>query len=543
MFAVLVSMIAACAHSELDMDNVDVSGTQGTKPMCKLELRITYGRMSTGSRVSGNTRAVPNGGEEGDGREKGGEHENRIETLCLYKFPGDINSPASTKVEKVIYVNNINGEYERKTENADGSITYDLPVYVDRAFTFSAEYYYVVVLNTGDINVSTLGELRDNLVVNPWLMYGSTFMSGRSRFAMSNEGASHFEGGVGSESDPYIISTNVERVAARLDFCTNGSEIVADQLKFPVYTTTLSKVYADVYVSHVRGFNLMQNPAYLIKRISDGKSGEKRYLADEIAGSAYPSDGGTKTMYVEEPNTWAKGEADIADLRTWFGNTRYGSFSESQGATELWCSNAYKVHTGSGNGFTNGTSTDAWGNNFYVVDYTNENTMTPTATNGKTATGIFLRAIYVPRTVNEGVDADGNPVADASYKKGDDFWRYIPISTEVSEEQALYFSSEAAAQAYKNAHPEEIATISHYHKGICYYVTYMRHDNSGHGDRIYDIAPMEFGIVRNNIYRLRVSFNGPGYNVLPEEQIEPEGIKPYIFVKKWNYIEHPEIEI
>lgn len=542
MLAVLVSMMVACTQSVLEMGDDAMSEQVNPKSGPKLVLRVTYGRIGNAARQFAPTRAVPNGGEDGDGREKGGEHENRIMNLCLYKFVGDINSSATTPVEKVTFVNHIEGE--TKTDNPDGSITYELPVYVDRAFTFSDSFYYIVALNTGDINVNTLGELRDKLVEYPWLMYGSTFMSGRGCFAMSNEGASHFLGGNGSEENPYVISTDVERVAARLDFCTNGSVISDGQLKFPVYTTSMSNTYADVFVSHVRGFNLMQKPTYLIKRISDSESGEKHYLIDEIAGARYQLGGDTKTMYVEEPHTWVKEAATTSDLRTWFGDTRYGVFSESQGATELWCTNTYKVHTGTGDAFTNGTSTDAWGNNFYVVDYTNENTMTPDGTHGNTATGIFLRAIYVPRVVYGSVDGDGLPVADDTYAKGKDFWRYLPFSTDVTEEQALYFSSLEAVNAYRTAHPEDIPIITHYYKGICYYVTYMRHDNTGHGDNIADIAPMEFGIVRNNIYRLRVGFNGPGYNVLPtEEKIEPEGIKPYIFVKKWNYIVHPEIEI
>ncbi len=60
---------------------------------------------------------------------------------------------------------------------------------------------------------------------------------------------------------------------------------------------------------------------------------------------------------------------------------------------------------------------------------------------------------------------------------------------------------------------------------------------------------MEFGIVRNNIYKLKVqSFSGPGkpfpYDPAtdnPENKNEESDVSLKISIKPWKLIEHPEI--
>ena len=70
----------------------------------------------------------------------------------------------------------------------------------------------------------------------------------------------------------------------------------------------------------------------------------------------------------------------------------------------------------------------------------------------------------------------------------------------------------------------------------CYYYLYLRHSNN--------VAvvhnTMEFGIVRNNLYRFMLtSVTGPGTPTLDPR--DPEELKARVYVKKWLMVEHPPI--
>ena len=70
---------------------------------------------------------------------------------------------------------------------------------------------------------------------------------------------------------------------------------------------------------------------------------------------------------------------------------------------------------------------------------------------------------------------------------------------------------------------------------ICYYNLWLRHYNDvddANPSNPHAHMPMEYATVRNNIYRVAVSFSGPGD---PEPTMrEPDTMKARIFVRKWN---------
>jgi hypothetical protein len=87
--------------------------------------------------------------------------------------------------------------------------------------------------------------------------------------------------------------------------------------------------------------------------------------------------------------------------------------------------------------------------------------------------------------------------------------------------------------------------INNYKSGLCYYPYWIRHSNNG----TIDGGIMEFGIVRNNIYKLKVnSFSGLGksapYNPdtdNPGTQNDNSFINISINVRPWNLISHSDI--
>ncbi|MBQ0048964.1 MAG: fimbria major subunit [Bacteroidales bacterium] len=491
------------------------------------------------------TRAYdhPLGGENGDGREEGLCHENDIENLTLFKFRGGIDAPASTPVVKIGFKNSIGfteTDATHMVKNGISYLQYEIKMKVSTNYEFTNEDYFVVAANCGDFNAATLGELRDHLVASAWKGERHKAKASYTEFAMSNEGATQFHGGEGTKDAPYEVEVDIERVAARIDFAVNGSVVSGTERKYPVLSASGDSHVADFYLSHVRAFNVKMAPSYFIKRLSPSQEGTKYYLRDERSGALYGDD--MQPMYVEEPTTWRKTAATPEDnCLAWYGNSALTIARREA----TWLSDLYRVHVGSGTGFTDGTThDDLYQLDYYVVEYANENTMLPGCTNAQTTTGLLLRGTYQPTKVYGGVDQQGSPTVDADYAKGQTYWRYRKMAQDHDEAQVLYFSSEAAAHAYKAAHEEDVAETVCYKDAVSYYVVYLRHDAT-HQDPIADhIAPMEFAIVRNSIYRLEVSFSGPGFNHIPNDmEARPEGIRPYIYVMKWNYIEHPEIEI
>ena len=66
---------------------------------------------------------------------------------------------------------------------------------------------------------------------------------------------------------------------------------------------------------------------------------------------------------------------------------------------------------------------------------------------------------------------------------------------------------------------------------VCYYNLWLRHYNDEKADP-QEAYPMEYATVRNNIYRVSISFNGPGD---PEPTMrDPDTMQARIFVRKWN---------
>lgn len=521
--AVVVIIMTACSHDTYESG----VGEQDSSAPEYVSLRIALAPSQRGTRAG-----VPTGGETGDGLRPGLHHENDVENLTLFKFSSaaGVNAAPSTVVRKLTYIPNVNFH---PTDNTTSKI---IPL---EGLTYKHEFgdHFIVAANMGNVGgeTMTLETLRNHLVEKAWTESVSGKKADFTLFAMSNASDSHYTAGSGTETNPDIIEVDLERVAARIDLSKEGAtaDAVTNTLLYDAIDGEDVKV-AEVYVSHARVFNGMKSPTYLIKRLAESSTSPYEYLIDEENPAS---------KLVVEPNTWNKGTTDTGILDTWFGASRLGNASA---LGDSWFRDADRVHTAaptSGeDGFTTSYSRDNVDNDlYYVIDYVNENTMPQANTKANVTTGIMLKAVYKPVKVYGSLDGEKQPVLDNAYAYGQTFWRYRPIGAQYDETKALYFSNGTVAQDYMDAHPEQIAEITEYTNGKCYYPVYLRHDNT---QNTADISMMEFGIVRNNIYRLKVSFTGPGYSnmVIPEE-VNPEGIRPYIFVRKWYKINHPEIEI
>jgi hypothetical protein len=478
--------------------------------------------------ASGMGRSNPTGGEEGDGRVPGIRNENTISNLVLFFYDGQkgLDSDALTTFKYVRYFDDT-----EMVLKADGYVEYlfRLDTYVPAAGDRVA-----VVANMGPsvTRIKTLGALRQEIVGHAWREAGS--LADYNMFAMSSafadDGAVDVENYSGTKESPFRAWISVERVAARIDLRFDRSQIsVFGENRELVYNAGAT---ARVHLTHAAVVNAMQSGTWMMKHVTESADAPGCFATLKICGNEDVDGAGMPTNYVVEPSTTLKNDAtDATQIESWYGDTRaeymrrnYAAvFASGRGNLSPLLSDGRLAVDDRTDGFDMSMT----------LAYVNENTQPKEMHDSRFMTGLLFKAVYEPNDVY----ADDEASVKADYNRGETFWRYSPTRWEMDEETCLYFSNEVAAEAYRRSHPEDMGQVEEFPAGECYYNLWLRHarvEGAGAQD-----TPMGYGIVRNNIYRVGVSFTGPGR---PNADVsEPENIESRIFVRKWNFRLHPTI--
>lgn len=385
----------------------------------------------------------------------------------------------------------------------------------------------------------------------------------------------------------YIGTTTLQRMYARLDLSYSKSDNAVTtgsgdsekvkELKYAVQEATGNTVF----LTHVLPVNVMQKPSFLFKKVTkdvasfsstdlSGLTSDK-YL---WGGKENPTDGpyssestynDRPTNYVIERHTLSKkddgkpgGETSYRDsLSTWYGNTAVEYVSGKSKFNNLDCS---ITTSGLGGLLDYYHGSPASGNNIderiAIIGYANENTQPTDCYRSEYLTGMAFRAVYVPdvKKIYSAYDKNTKVLTELDQTvesiNGGEIYRYSPTTIAQTDGYSLYFTSKAAANDYAIDNPGDMAIISEpysaYKHGdhwgfICYYNLWLRHYNDVDDAKTdpHPHLPMEYATVRNNIYRVSVSFRGPG-DPTPTMR-EPDTMKARIFVRKWNYREEDKI--
>lgn len=399
---------------------------------------------------SGDTRASratsgPQGGEEGDGRETGLDNENEVNSLTalLYKSDKDDLSEDAT----IDYVYTFTG-LNKETTSSGKDATYTTgPREIDAAIV-GKNYHVIVIANADDMTSSCKGqkisEVRDLQMSK--VCTRDADITKFSNFIMSSKKDATIDFTTeGSETNPYLVDVDIERLAARIDIIPNAT-----------YDAASNAYYYDVKdgANVIGGFKLesvtpskvLTKGEYLIKRVtSDAAVSAVTYFGlEEMDATTKAS-----TNYVVCP--WTKDRTGL-------------TLAEAEGPASL-----YNVKK------TTSTST-ALGEASYILDYVMENTTTDNAETY--STGLIFKGKYYEETE----------------------W-----------------------DAYKTQ-PKASATGTEKE-----YTYTLRHsDPSGSGTKA---DPMHFGVVRNNIYQVKV------------EGVEgkSKGLTLTIHVVPWARYDHGEV--
>lgn len=482
-----------------------------------LTLNISFG--------SGTRAGTPEGDEDGDGRENGCFHENDIDNICFFIY----------------------NDGGKMFNAANGATTFKFKGYVD-ALAFSGATSYttlpmpingyrpetgdriVVVANLGDIRGSnnTIADLRNAQVTKAQSWTASTDIADYDDFAMTSATEDATNGAVnvthvGDYADPFQALVEVERIAARADWVLpldggGNPDVSAYGARYAVDELGTK---GTLYVKDIRMVNESQMSTYLIRRTASTVGGTVTYMGKVALNGNFPD------RYVIEPlTTQKKGSSPISGstLTTWFGST---SFANSKLPSFFPVGTDYDVNTN-----VTGKYFEADGNKCYTLGYLMENTMDIDQQNNNVRTGVELKCVFVPEkiyTYSAGLNLVAGP-----YSYGRNFYYLQNLDDRT---QSLFFDTAADRTAYIAANP----TVRHkdidYLGGVCYYYIWLKYADSG---KISDEGtyPMEYAVVRNNIYRIKIE------QVLSIGTATPETTpRELIKVRQWNKRVQPVIRL
>lgn len=532
------------------------------------------------------TRSNPTGGEEGDGREEGVLNEDEIRNINLFFYKDDngLDAADNTQILYSIYYNlentsdpantTLKVEETNISDNIPQSIRYlDLKFSGKEVQTYLEENMnFATVVNTGKIEPKTMGELR-NYTLTASAMSGTGTALDHFVMTTAYNQDEKLSGNISSGTNKLSKTdknfkgiTTVERLYARIDLWYNATDNAGISANADGTTGGFDNLCYSagannkVYICNVLPVNVMQKPSYMFKKVTETQtwtatnecwtaSSMKDLTAFKWGGKELPDTKPTAspkdqpTNYVMEPTTLAKstklGENN-ANISSWYGTTATAKVKEA----------ITKGETGKLSGYYNMPKTEQGRkpDRISIITYANENTHPTDCFNSDYLTGLAFRGIYVPATIYKkyypGTTA-GFETMTAEDKKafgsGNKIYRYSPSTRkDQTEDICLYFAYSEDANAYKTNHPEDNAVITEYITEyldentlgfVCYYNLWLRHYNDEKADP-QEAYPMEYATVRNNIYRVSISFNGPGD---PEPTMrEPDTMQARIFVRKWN---------
>lgn len=394
---------------------------------------------------SGDTRASradkgPQGGEGGDDREPGINKENDVNslTVLLYKSEKDDLSDDNAIIDYVYTFTNLN----KVTTSSGSDATYTtVPREIDASIV-GKNYHVIVIANADDMTSRCKGkkisEIRDLQMSK--VCTRDADITKFSNFIMSSKNDAKIDfTKEGSETEPYVVDVDIERLAARIDIIPNAT-----------YDGTGKGYYYNVMdgTNVIGGFKLesvtpnkvMTSGEYLIKRVSPNAAvSSVTYFGLETKDADNKA-----TNYVVCP--WTKDRTGL-------------TLAEAEGPASLY--NVKKTTVGEAS---------------YILDYVMENTTTNNAEDY--STGLIFKGKYYEETEWDATKKQPKAGSTGTDKK---------------------------------------------------YTYTLRHsDPSGSGTTA---DPMHFGVVRNNIYQVKV------------EGVEgkSKGIKLTIHVVPWAHYDHGEV--
>lgn len=456
-----------------------------------ISLTVAVSNGDTHARTRANT---PAGGEDGDGREAGFERENTVTgiTLILYQDANGINTTDNPTLDLV--------RYFPVTERAAGESPIEVTYTTGSQplgrhnLNLSATYHAIVIANAPGVaaslteGVSTLSDIKDATLNAIYAGDPTNSADDCTHFVMSSESdctinfgsvtATNLDGTTHVKGQDMLYDLTeqpivIERMAARIDFWAKGGTYDATTYTTPGYVYQPWKSTDTTEPS--------SSDRFVITRITPfNLNAGTEYLLKRTNDANKYLASETGSNYVIDPTTSTKTGTSTPAT---FVNALSGIASSTDLSTNGYCHTIAAMHE------LASASSTIDGKENIIICYPMENTLPDESPLYYYATGIVIEGDYYI----------GNNTTDPTKREHRIYFGYIRHQGE-------------SADAYDALLPSELSTT----------------------EKTSSTKPMNFGIVRNNIYRISIE------KVL-EKTVEAPKITLKIKVKKWDKFEHAPI--
>lgn len=559
-----------------------------------------YVSIALSTAMTPSTRANPTGGEEGDGREPGQSEENKVNDITLFFYdeedaPDGVNSTAEaetgTTATPIPIVARLHLEGSQLKGTATQKTTEEIAV---EQLLVGHSYHVLAVVNGGETfdndTYSTLDALRDATVKDIYTVGTDGSYSNFLMASADDEDSPLYIRPNNSEANPATTRIDVERVTARVDYRALGTGGVATEGNlYEIDGVGTAKITGAMLVNTL---NETAN-SWLLKRVTEAGQGigtAFTWLGDETSAES-----GAATNYVIAPLTTtltADNAATCFTTENYFPSFDYENASDWEkllikgtevtdpDTHETWLRIGYPKENTAEKANTHYTTGVVFQADFLPTDYKDD------------ATFFEWNGTIYPTVEKamEAFDQDGwdrideqdqwasvNTWADlrthiisglrtgdpAGYKKFleekakgqegttnittedkaalrwsnymETYCHYKLVNNEVTVDTDDKIGSTRSALA-----PFGLAT---YYQGICYYTYWIKHANDQITKNDMPDAGggvMEYGIVRNNVYKLNVTSINQLGNDIPGDRT----LQINVSVRNWEMIEgEGEIEL
>ena len=580
LFAGLLFAVGLSACSLIHDDDLD----------CQLytEEGVPYAYVSIALNTSAATPSTradnPSGGEDGDGPEEGQDYENEVRDITLFFYDAavatnGVNSVPTGTATSIPIVARLYLTADELQPQTGNSMTKQTGAIEVEQLLVGHSYHVLAVVNGGDsfsTDITTLGDLQQEKVTKLYNVNGTGYEATYTNFLMASaddEDGPLYVRPNNSETNPATTRIDVERVTARVDYRAEDSYKVGTEGSEPIGT---AKITGAMLVNTLND----KAESWLLKRVT-AENATINTTPTWLGNETYTPETGAATNYVIDAKA-EKVETDFT-LATYFPNIGYDDLewetlfvegSLVDGLEENYLCVGYPkentaekadVHYTTGivfqadflpTGYDDYATFFEWNGTIYRTVEAAMQAFDPDGWERIDETQDKWQSVATWNNLRTYIIAGLRTGDPAGYK------RFLEEQAEGKEGTTAITADEKTTlrwSSYMETHchyrldngaatvdtdgtdgstrsalaPFGLAT---YYKGICYYTYWIKHANDQIAENDMPYAGgglMEYGIVRNNIYKLNVT----GITQLGDDIPGDRTLLINVSVRNWEVIE------
>ena len=461
------------------------------------------------------TRAGTTADTDDNTTEVGSEDEYKVKTANLYLFPGGTGSSfGSAKLKEIISIN----QFTQMTASTADAKTI---VWTSKKTALTPGDYRIYIVVNGTVNGVTDGS-KNSLTEADFLAKTTADATGVIA-AVPEAGlvmASRSPNNDKTNTLPYIaqtitkdpeqtIAATVERMMGKITVTAGGANVASAANVYTSFSTTVTAI-GNITNITLKGYYVVnaRKEGYYFRHVDKEGSATSPLTVDNYGNST------TSLPYVVDPKTYSKTYTGALDgsYADWylqgsgaFGLLSFGSFSGTYTGMPSYSSSAAETK---------------------VAAYCYENTMLKDKQKNGYTTGIVFKAEIAPSKMMQKKAGSGGVEENSTFTSMSEIFYHSGIFyKDIAElKEAGVLLADGTTSSSVSGAPADLKKndVQCFKKGsadgkfVCYYPYWIKHIPSD--DVAEDV--MEFGIVRNNVYKVTVTgIQGVGKDGVTEDII------------------------